>query len=274
MTELTQRLNQNQSDDRHLELRKTHIKTWRYRVYIFFLLIILVLIEPFFNKAVENVRGEASSKINIASLSTRFDQRGAGGKITELEEVQKKIDEVNAQIQRTEIEIAIVNSLQSPEKQNTILNCINFEVCENLPIGLLERIDLLRSYLIVNQLSADKLDFDQKFILRNINEFLSQKVGRGQLIELTSITFGEPAEIKPEFRLFAVPISMHVKYDTNEDFMAFLHNIETKMSATLPVMRRIEAVNYDIVNYQDAQEVEMRMSIYYFKFNENDERLT
>lgn len=95
--------------------------------------------------------------------------------MAELEQIQGQIEQVKQDINKTQVEITIVNSLQEPEKQNTLLNCINFEFCEQLSAGLLERIDLLRSYLIVNQLSAEKLDFDQKFILRNINEFLSQK---------------------------------------------------------------------------------------------------
>ena len=57
MTELTQRLSQEQTqDETQLALRKTHIKVRRYRVYIFFLLIIIVLIEPFFTQSIENVR--------------------------------------------------------------------------------------------------------------------------------------------------------------------------------------------------------------------------
>ncbi|MDP2670630.1 MAG: hypothetical protein Q8O99_07170 [bacterium] len=136
--------------------------------------------------------------------------------------------------------------------------------------GLLDRIDLLRSYLIVTQLSAEKLDFDQKFILRNINEFLSQKSGVGQLVEVTSISFDESSQVKPEFNLYKVPLNLHVKYTTNSHFMSFLHNIESKMSPTLPVMRRINSVNYDIVNYLDSQEVSMSMSIYYFKFDETE----
>lgn len=86
---------------------------------------------------------------------------------------------------------------------------------------------------------------------------------------MTSITFGESAEVKPELKLYMVPVSLHVKYAVNNDFMTFLHNIETKMSPALPVMRRINSVSYDIVNYLDAQEVGMNMSIYYFKFDEN-----
>lgn len=271
MTELTQRLSQEQTqDETQLALRKTHIKVRRYRVYIFFLLIIIVLIEPFFTQSIENVRWTGAGSVSLSSISWWFAQRGEGGKLAELEQVQVQIEEVKQEINKTQVEIAIVNSLQDLEKQNTLLNCINFDFCSPLQQGLLDRIDLLRSYLIVTQLSAEKLDFDQKFILRNINEFLSQKSGVGQLVEVTSISFDESSQVKPEFNLYKVPLNLHVKYTTNSHFMSFLHNIESKMSPTLPVMRRINSVNYDIVNYLDSQEVSMSMSIYYFKFDETE----
>jgi len=63
--------------------------------------------------------------------------------------------------------------------------------------------------------------------------------------------------------LIKVPVNIAVSYFVNNDFMTFLHNIETKINPELPVMWRIEAVNYDIVNYLDAQEVAMSLSFYY-----------
>ena len=56
---------------------------------------------------------------------------------------------------------------------------------------------------------------------------------------------------------------MTVSYFVNNDFMTFLRNIETKIDPTLPVMWRLEAVNYNIVNYLDPQEVSLSMAFYY-----------
>jgi hypothetical protein len=66
--------------------------------------------------------------------------------------------------------------LETPEKQNTILNCVNWQKCEGIEVGLLDRLDLLRSFLMIDSLTTEKLNFDQKFVLRNINEFLSTQV--------------------------------------------------------------------------------------------------
>gem|GEM_PF-5282114 len=57
MTELSQRLNdENEQDADHLEMRQHHITAWRYRVYIFIILVIIVMIEPMFTSTIEEVR--------------------------------------------------------------------------------------------------------------------------------------------------------------------------------------------------------------------------
>lgn len=264
MTELSQRLSlDNEQDAEHLEMRKHHITAWRYRVYIFIILVVIVMIEPMFTSSIETVRGVGAFKISLLDPISMHTTRGEWGKLNELDAVQVLIDEATNQIATTKLQIEIVRNLETPEKQNTILNCVNWQQCEWMEVGLLDRLDLLRSFLMIDHLTTEKLDFDQKFVLRNINEFLSTQVGRGQLVDIKNITFGRPNEVKPEYKLFEVPVTLQVSYFTNNDFMAFLHNIETKINPELPVMWRISAVNYDIVKYLEPQEVNLSMSLYY-----------
>lgn len=127
---------------------------------------------------------------------------------------------------------------------------------------------------MIEWLKANKLAFDQKFVLRNITEFLTWDPGRGQLIELNNITFGEKTEVMPEYKLFKVPITLDVTYQVNNDFMKFLHNLETKVSPNLPVMWRVSAMNYDIVNYLDSQDVSMSAEIYFIEKENSLTQLT
>lgn len=264
MTELSQRLShEDEQDAEHLEMRKHHITAWRYRVYIFIILVIIVMIEPMFTTSIEAVRGEWAFSISVLDPVSMHTKLWSWWKLYELAETQKKVDEVNNKIATTKLQIEIVRNLETPEKQNTILDCVNWQKCEGIEVGLLDRLDLLRSFLMIDSLTTEKLNFDQKFVLRNINEFLSTQVGRGQLVTVKDITFWEPIEVKPEYKLIKVPVNIEVSYFVNNDFMTFLHNIETKINPELPVMWRIEAVNYDIVNYLDAQEVNMSLSFYY-----------
>ena len=221
------------------------------------------MIEPMFTTSIEAVRGDGAFSISLLDPVSMHTKLWSWWKLHDLAETQKKIDDVNNKIATTKLQIEIVRNLETPEKQNTILDCVNWQKCEGIEVGLLDRLDLLRSFLMIDSLTTEKLNFDQKFVLRNINEFLSTQVWRGQLVSVRDITFWEPIEIKPEYKLMKVPVTIAVSYFVNNDFMTFLHNIETKINPQLPVMWRIEAVNYDIVNYLDAQEVEMSLSFYY-----------
>lgn len=228
------------------------------------------MIEPLFTSSIEAVRGTWAFSISFTDPISMHTKRGEGGKLNELDSLQQQIDEVNNQIASTKLQIQIVENLETPEKQNTILNCVNREQCEWIEDGLLDRIDLLRSFLMVDRLTTEKLSFDQKAVLRNINEFLSTQVGRWQLVTVDNITFGVPTEIKPEYKLMQVPVNIGISYFANNDFMTFLHNIETKVNPEIPVMRRIDAVNYDVVNYLDPQTITMSMSLYYINVSKTD----
>lgn len=264
MTELSQRLNQeNEQDADHLEMRKHHITAWRYRVYIFVMFVIIVMIEPMFTSGLEKVRWKDAFKISFSDPISMHTRLWSGGKINDLTDLQTQIDQTNDEIATTKLQIEIVRNLETPTKQNTILNCINWQQCELIEVWLIDRMDLLRSFFMIEHLTTEKLDFDQKFVLRNINEFLATQIWRGHLVTIKDITFGTPSEVKPEYKLSQVPVNLTVSYLANTDFMAFLHNIETKISPELPVMRRIEAINYDIVNYLDTQEVTLSLTLYY-----------
>lgn len=274
MTELTQRLNDAEQDSGHLEMRQHHITARRYRVYIFVILTVIVLIEPLFTASIEKVRGTGAFAVSLTDPVSMHTKRGEWGKLNELDTIQADIDKAINDIAFTKLQIEIVRNLETPEKQNTILNCVNRQQCVWIEVGLLDRIDLLRSFLMIDQLTTEKLNFDQKFVLRNINEFLANQPWRGQLVTIKDITFWSPVDIVPEYKLVKVPVNMTVSYFVNNDFMTFLRNIETKIDPTLPVMWRLEAVNYNIVNYLDPQEVSLSMAFYYINQPKEDSLAT
>jgi hypothetical protein len=218
MTELSQRLNtENEQDAEHMEMRQHHITAWRYRVYIFIILVIIVMFEPSFTTSIEKVRGNDAFKISLFNPKTMHTARGEWGKLNELDTIQAEIDAVNNKIATTKLQIEIVKNLETKEKQNTILNCVNWEQCQWIDVGLLDRLDVLRSFLMIDHLTINKLAFNQKFVLRNISEFLATQVWRGQLVNIRDITFWIPQEIMPEYKLYAVSVNMAVTYLTNND---------------------------------------------------------
>lgn len=263
MTELSQRLSENENDAVALEKRKQYIASWRYRVYIFIIAVIIMAIEPMFTQSVKDVRGEGAFSINILDPVAMFTKVWSWWKLNELSAVQQAIDDTVKSIENTKLQIEIVKNLETTEKQNTILNCVNDGLCDTLWTWLVQRMDLLRSFILVEHLSSNKTSFDQKFVLRNINEFLANQPWRWKLVDINRITFSAPVEVHADYKLFKVPVVIDISYFVNIDFMTFLRNIETKASPNLPVMWRIESINYDIVNYLKAQDVSLTMWLYY-----------
>lgn len=262
MTDLNQRLNDHENDQTQIVMRQTHITKWRYRVYTFILVVIIILIEPMFTSAIETVRWTWAFSVSLMDPMSMITKRWKEWKLNEFENLQKQIDETNEKILRTKQQIEIVKNLEMPEKQATILNCINWWICDTM-WALLWRMTLLRSFLMIEWLNAEKLNFDQKFVLRNINEFLSAQPWRWKLVDIKRISFGPPVEIMPEYKLNKAEVMLDVSYTVNADFMQFLNNIESKVHQDLPVMWKIEAVNYDIVNYLDTQDVSMTLAVYF-----------
>jgi len=77
MTEMSQRLNlENEQDAEQLEMRKHHITAWRYRVYIFIILVFIVMFEPIFTTSIETVRGTGAFKISLLDPISMHTTRG------------------------------------------------------------------------------------------------------------------------------------------------------------------------------------------------------
>jgi hypothetical protein len=66
----------------------------------------------------------------------------------------------------------VIENLSDQEKQNTLINCLNGESCANIDEALFRRIDFLRIFIMINELISEKMNFNQKEILRNIYEFM------------------------------------------------------------------------------------------------------
>lgn len=150
MTDLSQRLSQEQElDTTHLEMRKNNIRARRYRVYSFVLFVVIVLVQPYVVTTTEEVRGEGAFVFSVSAPLESFTRLGAGGKKNELSTIEQDIEKTQQEINIANIQIEIVKNLETPEKRNTILNCVNWQICEEIDEQLISRIDLLRSFIMI-----------------------------------------------------------------------------------------------------------------------------
>lgn len=192
--------------------------------------------------------------------------RGEEWLLNTLDEVETRLEEVETEIAITNLERQVVEQLTNEWKVNTLVNCINNETrCDEVPPELLPSMDMLRFYLIINQLQAEKMKFNQKLLLRNLNEFLlrtPQWVLNGLLL---SINFGPTAEVDKDLSLFVLPVNLKIEFAQKNMLMSFLDNLENKVSLELPVLYIIQSINYDIVNYSRTQVVNVAVNVYYYE---------
>ena len=268
MTDSNDRSN-NDEDQVAMAMRRHAITTLRYKVYIFIMVVILVFFRPILTTAVDKVRGEwATSEIfslgNIMSFwSNILHAKGEWGLLNDIDLKQEEIDEVQHDIDKAKTTNEVIEKLNDRGKQNTIINCLNNGFCDDIDEELLPFLGLFRTYLLIGNLKGTKMTFDQKTILKNINDFLLKTTAWLDNGELLSITFADPRVVDEKFKLHELPIKLSIEFEHQKMLLSFLHNVEEKVSFTIPILYKIDAIDYNIVDYAERQTVDISLLAYY-----------
>ncbi|USN55286.1 MAG: hypothetical protein H6765_01455 [Candidatus Peribacteria bacterium] len=179
--------------DRYMEVdpvliskRARHIRDIRFKVYMFVCVVFIIFIWGMFIQALERVRGTGAFDFkNIFTMPVKqalFKQRGNDGLLNAIDALDTKIADAEKLIAKARVIEEVIKELDSPEKQYTLARCLNNGECNDISSNLLDNRDLLRAYIILSDLSAEKMDIDQKLLLQSINEFLVNPVGTEQAI--------------------------------------------------------------------------------------------
>lgn len=85
------------------------------------------------------------------------------------------------------------------ENFNDFINCINNRICEGITTNaqFQKNLDNIRTYYLIDKLEADKMDLDQKTVLRYIDEYLLKK-DNFPIGMVESVTFGNPVTVNEE----------------------------------------------------------------------------
>lgn len=264
MSDKKERYDKANEDAAQTLMRKNQVITVRYKVYLFFLGIFLFVFWPVLTTAVEETRWVWAFSFSLTSPLDIFTERGEWGLLFELDEIDISVKEVEEEIESVKVEKKVVTLLSEQEKQNTLINCLNNQICEVIDERLMNNIKFLRIFMMMNYLWWEKMSFDQKIILRSINEFLNKEPWWRSNWTLQWISFWEPKLINEEYKIKALDVTMNMEFDHKRNLISFLENTEDKVFVTLPVLYVIDTINYDIVNYTESQAVNIWMKIYYF----------
>ena len=158
--------------------------------------------------------------------------------------------------------------------KNILITCINKQSsCDQLPNTITTNLDAVRAYLQLGNLQRSKMDVDESKILKNINEFITQKnildTKRDYNGIVSSITIDNPESL--ENNIMKVPVELTITFNSRQDLLTFLSNIENYVFAewddlSSSVLFRIEELKYDIVNYKESQDVQVSLSAYAYRW--------
>ncbi|HOG15679.1 MAG TPA: hypothetical protein PK674_03760 [Candidatus Absconditabacterales bacterium] len=186
----------------------------------------------------------------------------------ELSDVELELSNFQTKKTKYESNIGLVDTIKNVESQ--IVNCVNMlEGCQELPDIVKNNFSVVRSYLLLTEMSNNKMSLDEKKILANIDGFLLKRdsLSSDSAISngvLNKIIIGEKEEFNDN--LYFVPIELSIKFSDKDGLMSFIDNVEKKIPVQeeLRILYKIDKINYDIVNYDEPQESSIFMYGYFY----------
>lgn len=127
------------------------------------------------------------------------------------------------------------------------------------------------SYLQLQSLYNRKMPVDEKRVLKNLNEYLiKQDISwweRDRVWEILRINIWDPESVWSEgSHFFKVPVDIQVEFETVQDLIEFLYNVEKKIVNNVEdrILYKIQAVSYDVVANDEPQITDISMIAYYY----------
>ncbi|MBP7848045.1 hypothetical protein KA013_02380 [Patescibacteria group bacterium] len=149
--------------------------------------------------------------------------------------------------------------MDNEQKQNTVASCLNSKQCGGVPASLMPHLTLLRNYIILDRLQAEKMAFDQRTVLKSISEFLVKSAGGGLNGQIESINFSAPTVVDSSLSLYKLPFNLTIEFPSKSMLFAFLSNVDTKVNFEFPILYAVDSVSYDAMEYENAQTVLVSM---------------
>ena len=247
-----------------VQISKIRIVTAKYKVYIVLLLIFICLLlliyipdEKNFFKSNKNSFNQVNSQLNELKRDIKLAE----------DDMKYLCDNVDG----------IINN------EENIKNCLaNSNVCSDLPESwktwsednVSYDLSIPLSYLQVNSLYNKKMPVDEKKVLKNLNEYLIKQdisgTQKGKVWNILRINIWDPKFVDGKAGNFwEAPVDVEIEFDTVDDLISFLYNIEKKMINNKEdrILYKIQSVSYDVISRDEPQVTDISMIAYYY-YNE------
>ncbi|MCF7834950.1 hypothetical protein K9M48_02745 [Candidatus Gracilibacteria bacterium] len=183
-----------------------------------------------------------------------------------LQNVKTDVENFENKKKQYENDIKLIETIDNSELK--IIDCLNnMAGCEQMEVNIKDNFSEVISYLQVNNLNSPKMNVDEKIILKNINEYLTQENENGYSKngEINKIAIGDPSEFKES--LFYVSVFLNISFNDKDGLLSFINNIERKINPDkdLRILYKIDEISYDINNYDQEQNVDIYLKAFYYK---------
>ncbi len=180
--------------------------------------------------------------------------------------IEKRIDDQRDYQETTEF----IKKIEASKL--AIISCFNIDKsCSELPEEIMKQKQAVKWYVQIGSLEREKMDIDEGKILKSINEFLlesslSSIEERTYNGVVTNITIGEKNEL--ENHIIQAPINLTITFNSQNNLVDFLTNLEDRIFYSQAnglndsILYEVQQINYDIVNYDEAQDVEVILNVY------------
>ncbi len=224
--------------------KQNQIAEIKYKVYAFILVLVLF-----------RFRWALEAKIaNVDSLYALVD------------DTRNQIDVLDVKIKNDTENKKIV--WIAKENYDQVVNCINKRICDGVTANkeIAKNIGNLRTFYLTNKLEADKMNLDQKLVLKAIDDYLLKKEWQS-IWQIQSITYGDQIDVNKEKKIYKLPINVQIEFFNKDDFVQFILNTEKYLDPSLKyrVLFKINSMNYNIANYESLQKVTMMMEVFYYR---------
>lgn len=196
--------------------------------------------------------------------------RNYQGMISQKNSLNSEITSLNFEYQTLQQDEDFMNEIL--DNQETLMQCLNEEdesACENLPEAWQNDYAIPVSFSQITSLHSPRMIINEKKILKNLNEYLihawfNTGVDTKNGV-INSIHIGEPDAENVE-HIYTVPITFTIEFDTMDNLVSFVHNVERKLIETPldRILYKIQSINYDIIESSEKQTSEIEMLAYYY----------
>lgn len=224
-------------------LENIKIRNIKYKVYIFLIFVATYVFWWSFVNSFATVKWLKENLSTVNNKITDIDR-----KIMEWRKINETIN--FAKQKKTET----IDCINNPEcKQTSLINDF-WSVKNNLKV-----------YFQLSQLDETKMDYNQKLILQNMDEFLLKTPLWQYNWVVNIISFWVPVVVDYDKNIYKLPITLNIDFSDKNNLLMFLDNIENKITTDNNMYYTIDTLNYNVANYSTNQTVNMSVNAYFYK---------